>query len=227
MGQTRTVEVVGIAKDVQDGLMSSDGPALIYLPLRPSDYGRPPLRGMMLVARGAPGADAATAIRREIGATDDQLTIFGVRALTDDIADIVGAVEGALWTYGCIGVFGLILASVGLAGLTAYTVARRRREIGIRIAVGARGADVVRLVMKEGLTLVIIGSAVGFLLARAGIRGLGGILAEISRTAGTTTNDPVLLIGAPVLLAVVALVACYLPARSSTRIDPVEALRQE
>jgi ABC-type antimicrobial peptide transport system permease subunit len=106
-------------------------------------------------------------------------------------------------------------------------VVQRRREIGIRIAVGARRGDVLRLVMKEGLVLVTVGSAIGFLLARAGIRGLSAIMAEIARTAGNSTSDPLLLIGAPLLLAAVALAACYLPARASTRIDPVEALRQE
>jgi putative ABC transport system permease protein len=135
--------------------------------------------------------------------------------------------RGAAWTYTCIGAFGLILASVGLAGVTAYTVARRRREIGIRMAIGARRSDVMRLVMKEGLTLVAIGAALGLLGARAGIRAMGGLVAEISRTAGSSVSDPVLLAGAPLLLASVALCACYLPARQSSRIDPVEALRQE
>src|SRR5581483_5189832 len=98
---------------------------------------------------------------------------------------------------------------------------------GIRMAIGACGADVLRLVMKEGLTLVAIGSAAGFLLALGGIRAVGAVVAEIARTSGTSTSDPALLVGAPCLLAAVALAACYLPARASTRIDPVETLRQE
>jgi ABC-type antimicrobial peptide transport system permease subunit len=229
LGRTQTLEVVGIAKDIQDGLAlaAKDAPALIYVPLRPSDYARPGFRGMTLVVRGAPGADATTAVRREILAMDDRLTVFGVRALTDHIAEITAAVRAALYTYGFIGVFGLILASVGLAGLTAYSIVQRRRELGIRIAIGARQGDVLRLVMRQGLTLVAVGSAIGFLLARAGIRAMSAMMSEIARTAGTSTSDPVLLIGAPGLLALVALAACYVPARASTRIDPVEALRAE
>jgi macrolide transport system ATP-binding/permease protein len=229
MSGTRRLEVVGVARDIQDGLARSvaDSPALMYMPLAAPDYARPSSRGMTLLVRGAPGVDAPTAVRREIAATDSRLTVFGVHALTDDIDTIVAAVRGALWTYGCIGLFGLILASVGLAGLTAYSVAQRRREIGIRIAIGARGRDVVRLVMNEGLALVAIGSVLGLIGARAGIRALGAIMSEIARTAGTSTSDPLLLAGAPLLLAAVALLSCYLPARASTRIDPVEALRQE
>jgi ABC-type antimicrobial peptide transport system permease subunit len=136
-------------------------------------------------------------------------------------------VRVALWTYGCIGIFGLILASVGLAGVTAYSVTQRRREIGIRIALGAQSADVLGLVMKEGAVLITAGTLIGLAAAWAGMRLLSAIMSTISRTAGTSASDPLLLVGAPLLLAALALAACYLPARHSLRIDPVLALRQE
>ena len=132
----------------------------------------------------------------------------------------------ALWTYGFIGIFGLILASVGLAGVTAYSVSQRRREIGIRVALGARGGDVLGLVMREGAVLIAIGTVIGLAAARAGIRAMSAALSQIAKTAGTSTSDPMLLVGAPLLLAALALVACYVPARKSTRIDPVVALRE-
>jgi predicted permease len=228
-GRTRLVQVIGVAKDIRDGLTVSanDAPSLIYLPLRPMDYARPGLRGLTIVARAAPGADAMTAVRREAAALDDRVLLFSQRTLADHIEDMMSVTRGAAWTYGFIGFFGLVLASVGLGGVTAYTVAQRRREIGIRMAIGARRVDVMRLVMGEGLTLVSIGAALGLMGARAGIRALAGFLSDIARTAGTTTNDPVLLAGGPLLLALVGLAACYLPARESSRIDPVEALRQE
>jgi ABC-type antimicrobial peptide transport system permease subunit len=147
--------------------------------------------------------------------------------MTEQIDELMFPVKVALWTYGFIGIFGLILASVGLAGVTAYSVAQRRREIGIRVALGARSGDVLGLVMKEGAVLIAIGTVVGLLAARAGIRVMSAALSQIARTAGTSTSDPVLLVGTPLLLATLALVACYLPARKSTRIDPVVALRQE
>ena len=125
-----------------------------------------------------------------------------------------------------IGVCGLILASVGLAGVTAYSVTQRRREIGIRLALGARTADVPRLVMQEGAVLIAIGSVIGLALASAGIRTLASAN-MIARTSGNSTNDPVLLVGAPLLLALLALAACYVPARQSTAVDPAVTLCQE
>jgi len=147
--------------------------------------------------------------------------------MPQQIEELMFPVKVALWTYGCIGIFGLILASVGLAGVTAYSVVQRRREIGIRIALGAGKRDVLGLVMKEGAVLVAAGMIIGLGAALAGIRMMSAIMAEISRTAGASSSDPLLLVGTPLLLAAVALAACYVPARQSMRIDPVIALRQE
>ena len=120
--------------------------------------------------------------------------------------------------------FGLILASVGIAGVTAYTVSQRGREIGIRVALGAQKSDVLRLVMKEGAVLVTAGTLIGLAAAWAGIRGLSGLFFSV---ASVQSSDPILVVGAPLLLASLALLACYLPARKSMRIDPAVALRQE
>ena len=214
---------------MRDGLAvaASDTPPVIYAPLRPSDYAHPGLQGITLLVRAAPGSDAARAVSQEIAALDDRIRPFQVRTMPEQIDQVMYPVKVALWTYGLIGIFGLILASVGLAGVTAYSVAQRRREIGIRMALGARARDVLGLVMREGLLLVVTGAAIGWLAARAGIRMLSSLLAEVARTAGTSSSDPMLLAGAPLLLATIALVACYLPARRSTRIDPASSLRQE
>jgi ABC-type antimicrobial peptide transport system permease subunit len=160
-------------------------------------------------------------------AIDDRLTPFIARRMPEQIERMMFPVRAALWTYGFIGVFGLILASVGLAGATAYSVTQRSREIGIRVALGARRADVLGLVMKEGAVLVAVGSFLGFAGAWTGMRLLSAIMSQIARTAGTSASDPALLVGAPLLLAGLALAACYVPARRSLRIDPVAALRQE
>jgi ABC-type antimicrobial peptide transport system permease subunit len=129
--------------------------------------------------------------------------------------------------YGGIGVFGLILACIGLAGVTAYAVARRRKEIGIRMALGARSSQVLRLVMKEGAVMVAIGSALGFAGAFLVSRALSSITYQLSQAFDKGTADPLLLIGAPLLLASLAMLACYLPARRSARIEPLAALRDE
>ena len=121
----------------------------------------------------------------------------------------------------------MILASVGLAGVTAYSVARRKKEIGIRMALGARRGQVLGLVLKEGFWLVAVGSALGFGVAFAASKVLAGMTSIFTDAFKMGTSDPRLIVGAPVLLAGLAMLACYVPARKSTRIDPVRALREE
>ena len=158
---------------------------------------------------------------------DARVTPFHARTMQDQIDLITSAVRSALWTYGCIGIFGLILAAVGLAGVTAYSVTQRRREIGIRMALGARRMDVLGMVMKEGGILVLIGSLLGFAGARAGTRMLASFMSDVARISGADQGTPILLAGAPLLLAALALLCCYLPARRSMRIDPAVTLRSE
>ena len=133
----------------------------------------------------------------------------------------------ALDMYGGIGVFGLVLAAIGLAGVTAYAVARRRKEIGIRMALGARKAQVLRLVLREGAALVAVGTVLGFLGAIAMVKMLSALTSIFADAFNVATNDPRLLVGAPLLLAALAMLACYIPARRSAKIDPLKALRQE
>ena len=225
LGKGRQVfEVVGVAKDVTEDVVVSKKHPVVYFPLHAADYAQPSLRGMTLMMRAAPGVDVITAVRRQIAAIDPNLTPFNARSMTEQIAQFMSALKGASWTYGVIGIFGLILAAVGLAGVTAYSVAQRGHEIGIRMALGAQKHDVLGLVMKEGAALVTIGTLTGLAFAWSGIRALSGIFFTVASVQG---SDPVLLVGAPLLLAGVALAACYLPARRATGIDPAVALREE
>ncbi|MBZ5590796.1 MAG: ABC transporter permease [Acidobacteriia bacterium] len=220
----RIFEVVGVAKDVTEDVVVSKILPVVYFPLHTTDYAQPSLRGATLMVRAAPGVDVIAAVRREISAMDPNLTPFNARSMTGQIAQFMSALTSASWTYGLIGVFGLILASVGLAGVTAYSVTQRSHEIGIRMALGAQKRDVLGLVMKEGVALVTIGTITGLALAWAGIRALSGLFFSV---ASVRSYDPVLLAGAPLLLAAVALAACYVPARRAMGIDPVVALREE
>ena len=208
-------------------MVASESRPVIYLPMKPADYAMPSFQGLTLLVRSTPGFDAVGALRREISALDSNLTPFNARSMPEQIDQMMYPVRLSIWTYGCIGVFGLILASVGLAGMTAYSVAQRGREIGIRMALGARRSDVLRLVMKEGAVLVSVGSLIGLAGAWAGQRLLSTFLSTVAKTTGRSTSDPLLLVGAPLLLAGLALAACYVPARKSMRIDPAVALRQE
>ena len=220
----KVFEVVGVAGDVREDLAAKKPHPTIYFPLRPSDYARPSLRGMTLMVRAAPGSDVLGAVRREVSAMDAGVTVFNARSMGQQVEEFMAPLRSAGWTYGVIGIFGLILASVGLAGVTAYSVAQRGHEIGIRMALGARARDVLGLVMKESAVLIALGTGLGLIGAWAGIRAMAGIFATV---ATTRASNPLLFVGAPLLLAGVALVACYLPARRSVRIDPAVALRQE
>jgi putative ABC transport system permease protein len=158
---------------------------------------------------------------------DPRLTLFNAHSMVEQIDETLFAVRTALWTYGIIGVIGLILASVGLAGVTAYSVAQRGREIGIRMALGARKGQVLRLIMKEGIVLTVVGSVIGLAMAWIGTRALAIVFYSVANSSAINSYGTAFLIGAPLLLAALSLAACYVPARKSARIDPAITLRQE
>jgi ABC-type antimicrobial peptide transport system permease subunit len=201
-------------------------PAL-YTPVRPAGFGSPDRHGVIVAVRVAPGFDAATRLRREVAALDPGITVFQVKRMDEEVKQALYFARVATIAYGGMGIFGLILASVGLAGVTAYAVSRRTHEIGIRMALGARRGDVLWLVLHEGASIALAGTAVGLAAALALTRALSSIVEAVGQLTRTSMSDPVLLIGGPGLLAAVALAACYIPARRSMQIEPVSALRAE
>jgi ABC-type antimicrobial peptide transport system permease subunit len=224
MQRSATFEVVGVAADVSEDIVASKKHAAVYFPLSRTDYATPSVRGVTIMVRAVPGNDAIGVVLREIEAIDSRIAPFNARSMTEHISQFMSMLKAATWTYGAMGIFGLVLASIGLAGVTAYSVAKRGHEIGIRVALGAQKSDVLGLVMKEGAVLVLTGSAAGLLLAMAGIRALSGLFFTVATVRG---YDPLLLIGAPALLAAVALAACYVPARRAILIDPAVTLRMD
>jgi ABC-type antimicrobial peptide transport system permease subunit len=205
--------------------------AILYLPLTSRNFARPQAGGMTILVRldaaRYSGTDAQSVIRNEIAAIDPQLNIFNMQTLGAYLDRSRSALQFSVQTYGGIGVFGLLLAAIGLAGVTAYAVAQRRKEIAIRTALGASRAQVLGLVLREGAALVGVGTVLGFL----GAIGLAKIVSALANMFTDAlrigTNDPRLLVGAPLLLAAVAMLACYVPARRSAQIDPLKALREE
>jgi hypothetical protein len=223
----RVFEIVGVARDVAEGLTIQKPRPTVYFPLAAADYRQASLSGLTLVVRAVPGADVLTAIAREVSTLDARLTPFDGRSMQAHIERFISPLRIASWTYGSMWLFGLILAAVGLAGVTAYSVTQRSREIGIRLALGAGKNDVLGLVMKDGGILIAAGMALGLAVAWAATRMLVAINSTAGQVTSTSTSNPAVAIGAPLLLAAVALIACYLPARRSLRIDPASALRQE
>jgi predicted permease len=221
----QSYEVVGVVPDLTD--VAGFRQAIIYLPLTPRDFSRPPAGGITILVRSDAGPDALQFVRNEIAFIDPNLNVFNVQTLADYLDRSRAAVRFSVQTWGGIGVFGLVLAAIGLAGVTAYSVAQRRKEIAIRQALGASRAQVLLLVLREGAALVIVGTALGLLGAFALARALSSLTNTFVDALNIGTNDPRLLISAPLLLAAVALLACYVPARRATQIDPLKALREE
>jgi len=221
-----TFEVVGVAADVLETPIERPGPA-VYLPMTEADFARPTFQGITLAARTTAGLDAATMIRAQIAAIDPKLTPFNVKTMPDWIEQLMFIVKIGLWSYGLMGAFGLVLASVGLAGVTAYSVSSRMHEIGIRLALGARSRDILRMIMAEGATLITIGSCIGIALAMMAKQVMSASMDPVSQSIQHSQSDLRIAVGALGILFMVGLLACYLPARRAGRVDPVIALRQE
>jgi len=179
---SHTYEVIGVAKTmsaplspVGTGAATTTEVPTLYLPFTRTDFAQAPVGGITILVRSARGSESLAGVRRELSALDPDLVIFNVRSLAEHVSEATAAVRLNTIVYGLIGLFSLALALVGLAGVTAYSVARRSKEIGIRMALGARRDQVLRLVMSEGGWLVAVGSVIGMLGGIAAARALGAI----------------------------------------------------
>jgi ABC-type antimicrobial peptide transport system permease subunit len=162
-------------------------------------------------------------IRRELRRIDERLPIVSMRTMSShrDASVDAWSVRAGATLFSAFGGLALLLATIGVYGLKAYDVSRRTREIGIRMALGATGGDVERLVMREGARTTMIGLGVGLLLAAGTGKLVSGLLFQVS------PFDPVVMASAAVVLSATAMLASYLPARRATHVAPTEALRAE
>jgi predicted permease len=199
-GEKQMRQIVGIARTANYSTWGEPPQLCVYVPLE-QNY----LDGMNLYVRGkGDPRQLLIPVRREISAAGPQILIGGTLS-------------------GLLSVFGLLalaLASVGLYGIMAYSVNQRKREIGLRMALGAAQASVLGLILKQGMSLVVTGVVIGFAAALGVSRLLSRMLYGVSAT------DPASVVGAAVVLLAVALLACYLPARWASRVDPLVALRE-
>ncbi len=220
----QSYEVVGVVGDLKNGIGIRH--RIVYVPLTRRDFAQPPAGGVTIIVRSDAGTGALSGLRSQIASIDPNLTLFEVETLSEYLERSRSVMRSALRTYGGIGLFGLVLSAIGLAGVTGYAVAQRRREIGIRMALGARKGQVLRLVLREGTALITVGTILGFLGAFAMTKILSALTSEFADAFKIGTNDPRLLFGAPLLLAALAMLACYVPARRAAKIDPLKALRE-
>jgi len=211
-------EVIGVVKEVKAYGSEAKPLIKIYTPL-----GRGNPQNAVLSVRTATADPQAltTAITREIHALDKDLPVTGVTPLNEILAREASPKRFNTGLLAIFAALALLLAATGVYGVTAYTVAQRTHEVGIRMALGAQPRDVLRLFLSEGMRLVLVGVAIGIGCAFALTRLLASLLFGVSATDKTTFA--IVAIGLPL----VALLACYLPARRATRVDPLVALRYE
>ncbi len=213
-------EVVGIAGDSRNSQFSPlDGPAqpTFYRPFAQS-YSD----GASLVVRTSGDPETLIpAVRREVAALDGNLPPRELQPLTENVALAMWSARTGAGVLSIFGLLGLALAAIGIYGVMSYAVASRTREIGVRMALGAQSRDVLKLVVRQGLVLTLIGAAIGLALAFAVTRWLASFLYGVSAT------DAVTFASIALLLVIVALIASYIPARRATKVDPLMALRHE
>jgi putative ABC transport system permease protein len=211
------LEIVGVVRDSKYSELTEQPRRMMFLPLAQS-Y-RPEMRLHVRTAQD-PIAMVAAA-RRETQKLDANLPLYNIKTLEAQKDRSLYTARLAATLLSVFGGLALLLASIGLYGVMAYVVGQRRREIGVRLALGAQRRDVFKLVIKEGMALVAVGVALGLAAAMAGTRLLTTFLYEVRPTDAAT------FIGGALLLAAVALLANYLPARRAAQTDPMRALRAE
>ncbi len=223
LGTEQPYEIVGVVGDVRYKNFVNEArderlrPA-VYVPQTQTGW-----RGMGLVVRAATGDPAAltAAVRQEVAALDKDQPVFDVRTMPQVFIEGMAPQRLSAYMFASFALVALLLAAVGIYAVIAYSVAQRTHEIGIRMALGAQPRDILRMIVKQGMTLTAIGVVVGLICAFAVTRAMASIL------YGVSANDPVIFAGVAALAASIAFVACYVPARRATKVDPMVALRYE
>jgi putative ABC transport system permease protein len=209
--------IVGVVGDVRNSGLETPP-----LPQMYASYLQNPTRSMTLVISTALAAQTlTTAIERQVNALDKDLPIYDVKSMEQRLSNSVAQPRFRTLLLAIFAVLALVLSAVGIYGVMSYSTQQRTHEIGIRIALGAQTGDVLKLVVRQGMVLTLIGVVIGLALSFALTRFLSSLLFGVSAT------DPGTFVAVSVLLATVALVACYMPARRAAKVDPIVALRYE
>jgi putative ABC transport system permease protein len=210
-------EIIGVVGDVRNRSLNTEPKPAYYVPQT-----QVPFDQMVMVVKttGDPHS-LISAATKQVAAMDPDIPLFGVKTMDEYLSASVAAPRFSTTLLSIFAAVALVLTAVGLYGVMSYSVAQRTNEIGIRLALGAQSRDVLLMVVKQGSTLILIGLAIGLAGAYALTRLISSLL------FGVTAKDPFTFAAVAVLLAIVALLACYVPALRATKVDPMDALRCE
>jgi len=210
-------EIVGVVADVKFGGLNAANTEEMYLPMAQA-----PWLSMTLVVRSSGDPQPLVpAVRAKIAESDPDLPVAGILSMDEVVSTSVAQPRIIMQFVGVFAGFALLLAATGIYGVMAYSVIARKQELGIRVALGARPSDILRLVVGQGMRMTLIGVALGVAFSLALTRLLAGLL------FGVQATDPLVFGAAALVLAAAALVACYIPARRATHVDPIVVLRYE
>jgi putative ABC transport system permease protein len=216
-------EVIGVVQDVHEKGVQERAPETVYWPALIKDRYGPAARTVTFILRSdrAGTEGFLNEIRQAVWSVNSNLPLASVRTMQEVYGKSLARTSFTLVMLGIAGAMALTLGIIGIYGVISYTVSQRQREIGIRLALGAQGADVLQMVLRQGTQLALVGVALGIGAALALTRLMTNLL------FGVTAHDPLTFAAVAGLLILVALLACYIPARRATRVDPMVALRYE
>lgn len=217
VGDEPPFTVIGVVGNARTVSLAKPDPMMVYVPY----WYRADLSGGLLVRTRQDPATMAAAIRHAVWSVDPEVSVPVVRSLGGVVADSVANRRFEMDLLLLFAIGALLLAGLGVYGVVTYSVVQRQREIGLRMALGARRANIYRLVLREGLIPVLIGAAAGIAVSFASARVVGSLLFEVS------PHSPGIVIAAIFVLAAVGTAACLLPARRAAAVDPMQALRSE
>ncbi|MCI0338910.1 MAG: ABC transporter permease [Acidobacteria bacterium] len=210
-------EIIGVVRDIKHFELAQDAGPEMFVPAL-----QRPRIAMTLVARTVSDpSQLAPAMREAVLSVDKDQPVYRVRTMEQFLSDMMAAPRATAYLLSALAIVAIILAAVGIYGVMSYTIAQRTHEIGIRVALGARRADVLRLVLTQGMKLAVVGIVIGTGGAVIVTRMMDPLL------YGVRPNDPLTFAVVAVVLASVALLACYIPARRAMKVDPMVALRYE
>jgi predicted permease len=219
-------EVIGVVNDIRDDGVQEKPPAAAYFPLLMNDFEGDAVavrRSVSYIVRSKrAGSQTLLAdVRQAVWSMNPNLPLANVRTLQEIYDKSLARTSFTLVMLAIAGAMALLIGLVGIYGVISYAVSQRQREIGTRMAIGAQQSDVMKLILSEGMSLILIGLGVGLAGSLASTRFLSSLL------FGVTATDHLTFAAVILLLALVALTACYIPARQAVRVDPMVALRYE